>query len=192
MQVAIRYGLILGVVNCLLAVFGYMMGVEFTMSYYSIISGVVSVGAIIFACNRIKAENKGIIKYFDAVKMVFVALMLSYVIGSSYNFIFNNFIAPEYAQEITKVSLEKATDFMESMGMPESEIDKAMDKARQDAEEALEKPLFPFLQGIMIGAVVLFIIALIASIFVQRKPVAGEFLYDDEIVDDSDSNKESW
>ncbi|PIY11266.1 MAG: hypothetical protein COZ18_04335 [Flexibacter sp. CG_4_10_14_3_um_filter_32_15] len=191
MQVAIRYGLIVGVINILTAVFGYVMGVEFTMSYYSIISSIVSLGAIIFACNRIKAENKGVIKYFDAVKMVFVALMLSYVIGSSYNFIFNNFIAPEYAQEMTKVSLEKATGFMESMGMPESEVDKAMDKARQDAEEALEKPLFPFLQSIMLGAVALFVVALLAAIFVQRKPVAGEFLYDDEIVDDSDSNKES-
>jgi hypothetical protein len=189
MQVAIRYGLILGVVSILLAVFGYIMGVEFSMGYTNmIISSVVSLGAIIFACNRIKVENKGIIKYFDAVKLVFVTLILAYIIGSSYNFIFNNFIAPEYTQEIIKVSLEKATDFMESMGMPESEIDKAMDKARQDAQEALEKPLFPFLQSIMLGAVALFVVALLAAIFVQRKPAEGEFLYDDEILDDSDSN----
>lgn len=192
MQVAIRYGLILGVVNILLAVFGYIMGVEFTMSYYAIISGIVSIAAIIFVCNRIKKENKGIIKYFDAVKMVFVALMLSYVIGASYNYIFNNFIAPEYAQEIAKVSLDKAEGLMESMGMQESDIDKAMEEARKSSNESLENPLFPFIQGIMVGAVVLFVIALLAAIFVQRKPVEGEFLYDDEILDDSDSNKESW
>ena len=158
MQVAIRYGLILGVVNILLAVFGYIMGVEFTMSYYAIISGIVSIAAI----------------------------------GASYNYIFNNFIAPEYAQEIAKVSLDKAEGLMESMGMQESDIDKAMEEARKSSNESLENPLFPFIQGIMVGAVVLFVIALLAAIFVQRKPVEGEFLYDDEILDDSDSNKESW
>ena len=70
MQVAIRYGLILGIVNILLAVFGYLMGIEFTMSYYSIISGIVSIAALIFICYRIKKEDKGVIKYFEAVKYV--------------------------------------------------------------------------------------------------------------------------
>lgn len=192
MQVAIRYGLILGVVNILLAVFGYIMGVEFAMSYYAIISGVVSIGAIIFVCIRIKKENQGVIKYFDAVKMVFVALMLSYVIGSSYNFVFNNFIAPEYTEQIAKESLNKAESLMESMGMPESEVDKAMEEARVESQKSLESPFMPFLQSIMVGAVVLFVVALLAAIFVQRKPVEGEFLYDEEILDDSSSNKESW
>lgn len=115
MQVAIRYGLILGVVNILLAVFGYLMGVEFAMSYYAVISGVISFAAIIFVCNRIKSENKGIIRYFDAVKLVFITLMLSYVIGSVYNYVFNNFIAPEYTEQIAKLSLDKAESLMESM-----------------------------------------------------------------------------
>ncbi|WP_338793678.1 DUF4199 domain-containing protein [Bernardetia sp. MNP-M8] len=191
MQVAIRYGLILGVINILLAVFGYIMGVEFSMSYYAIISGVFSIAAIIFVCIRIKKENKGIIKYFDAVKMVFVALMLSYVIGSSYNYVFNNFVAPEYTEQIAKASLDKAESMLESMGMGESEIDKAMKEARKSSSEALENPLMPFLQSIMVGAVVLFVIALLAAIFVQRKPIEGEFLYDDEIVDNN-SEKDSW
>lgn len=192
MQVAIRYGLILGVVNILLAVFGYIMGVEFAMSYYAIISSVVSIVAIIFVCIRIKKENQGVIKYFDAVKMVFVALMLSYVIGTSYNFVFNNFIAPEYTEQIAKESLNKAEALLENMGMQESDIDAAMEEARRESKKSLESPLMPFLQSIMIGAVVLFVIALLAAIFVQRKPVEGEFLYDDEILDDSSSNKESW
>ncbi len=183
MQSAIRYGLILGVVNILLAVFGYIMGIEFTMSYYGIISGIVSVGAIIFVCNRIKKENKGIIKYFDAAKMVFVSLMLSYVIGSTYNYVFNAFIAPEYAQEIAKVSLQKAETMLEGFGMKESDLDKAMEEARTKSRESLENPLIPFLQGIMAGAVVLFVVALLAAIFVQRKPKEGEFLYDDDVLD---------
>lgn len=180
MQVAIRYGLILGVVNILLAVFGYIMGIEFTMSYYAIISSIVSVAAIIFVCHRIKKENKGLIKYFDAVKMVFVAFMLSYVIGSSYNFIFNSFIAPEYAQEIAKATMDKTESMLEGMGMPESEIDKAMEEARLKSKESLENPLFPFIQGIMIGGVVLFVVALLAAIFVQRKQKEDDFLYEQE------------
>ncbi|WP_375558836.1 DUF4199 domain-containing protein [Bernardetia sp. OM2101] len=187
MQSAIRYGLILGVLNILLAVFGYIMGVEFAMSYYAIISGIVSIGAIIFVCMRIKKENQGVIKYFDAVKMVFVALMLSYVIGASYNYVFNNFVAPEYTEQIAKESLNKAESLMESMGMPESDIDKAMEEARIESQKSLENPLMPFLQSIMVGAVVLFVIALLAAIFVQRKPINGEFLYDEEILDDSTS-----
>ncbi len=183
MQVAIRYGLILGVVNILLAVFGYLMGIEFTMSYYAIISGIISIAAIIFVCIRIKKENLGIIKYFDAVKMVFVALMISYALGSSYNFVFNNFIAPEYQEQIAKASLDKAEAMMESMGMQESDIDVAMEDARKGSDEAIANPLMPFLQGLMIGAIVLLIIALLAAIFVQRKPAEGEFLYDDEIID---------
>lgn len=191
MQTAIRYGLILGVVNILLAVFGYIMGVEFAMSYYAIISGVVSIAAIIFVCNRIKTENKGIIKYFDAVKLVFVALMLSYVIGSAYNYVFNNFIAPEYTQQIAKVSLDKAESLMESMGMPERDIDVAMEEARRESKKSLESPLMPFLQSIMVGAVVLFVVALLAAIFVQRKPANGDFLYEDEVLDNN-IDKKSW
>lgn len=191
MQTAIRYGLILGVVNILLAVFGYIMGVEFAMSYYAIISGVVSIAAIIFVCNRIKTENKGIIKYFDAVKLVFVALMLSYVIGSAYNYVFNNFIAPEYTQQIAKVSLDKAESLMESMGMPERDIDVAMEEARRESKKSLESPLMPFLQSIMVGAVVLFVVALLAAIFVQRKPANGDFLYEDEILDNN-IDKKNW
>ncbi|AFM04141.1 putative membrane protein (DUF2232) [Bernardetia litoralis DSM 6794] len=183
MQVAIRYGLILGVVNILLAVFGYLMGVEFAMSYYAVISGVISFAAIIFVCNRIKSENKGIIRYFDAVKLVFITLMLSYVIGSVYNYVFNNFIAPEYTEQIAKLSLDKAESLMESMGMPESDVDTAMEEARRESKKSLESPLMPFLQSIMVGAVVLFVIALIAAIFVQRKPAEDDFLYDDEVLD---------
>ncbi len=192
MQVAIRYGLILGVLSTLLSLFNYLMGVEYTMSYTSVaVSSVIFIGAVIFVCNRIKAENKGIIKYFDAVKLVFVSFMLAYVISSSYNLIFNNFIAPEYNQEIAKVSLDKATELMESAGMPESKIDETINEARQEVEKNLANPFIPFLQGIMMGAVGLFVVALLAAIFVQRKPVEGEFLYDDDVLDDS-SNKESW
>lgn len=180
MQSAIRYGLILGIVNILIAVFGYIMGVEFTMSYYAFISGIVSIVAIIFVCHRIKKENKGIIKYFDATKMVFVALMISYVLGSTYNYIFNSFIAPEYAQQIAKVSLEKTESMLEGFGMKESDLDVAMEEARTKSKESLEKPLMPFLQSIMVGGVVLFVVALLAAIFVQRKPKEGDFLYEDE------------
>ncbi len=191
MQVAIRYGLILGVVNILLAVFGYLMGVEFTMSYYGIISSIVSILAIIFVCHRIKKENKGIIKYFEAVKMVFVALILSYVIGLSYNYVFNNYTAPEYAEQIAKSAIDKAEAMMESMGMEESIIDTTMEEARRESKKNLENPFLPFLQSIMVGAVVLFVVALLASIFVQRKPAEGEFLYDDEVLD-TNVDKESW
>ena len=118
--------------------------------------------------------------------------MLSYVIASSYNYIFNSFIAPEYAQQTVKATLEKTEAMMESMGMKESNIDEAMEQTRKSLYEGLEKPLFPFLQSLMIGAVVLFVIALIAAIFVQRKPVEGGFLYDDEVLDDSTSNKQNW
>jgi len=183
MKTAIRYGLILGSVNILLAVFGYIMGVEFTMSYYAIISGVVSIAAIIFICHRIKKENKGIIKYFDAVKTVFVALMISYVIGSTYNYIFNSFIAPEYAEQVAKVSLDKTESMLEGFGMKESDLDKAMEEARAKSKESLENPFLPFLQSLMIGAVVLFVIALLAAIFVQRKPREDEFLYEDDVLD---------
>jgi hypothetical protein len=183
MQVAIRYGLILGVVNILLSVFRYLMGVEFAMSYYAIISGIISVLAIIFVSHRIKKENIGIIKYFDAVKLVFVTLMLSYLIGVSYDYVFNNFIAPEYTEQIVKATLEKTESMMESVGMQESDIDAAMEQTRTGLNESLESPFFPFLQSIMVGAVVLFVVALLAAIFVQRKPAEGEFLYDDEVLD---------
>jgi hypothetical protein len=73
------------------------------------------------------------------------------------------------------------------MGMSESDVDVAMEEARIESKKSLESPLMPFLQGVMVGAVVLFVVALLAAIFVQRKPVEGEFLYDDEILD-----KKSW
>lgn len=190
MQVAIRYGVILGVLNCLLALFGYLMGAEFSMSYYSIISGIFSIAAIVVVCYLIKKNVQGTIKYFEAVKLVFVALMISYVIGTTYSLIFNNFIAPEYNQEITKLTLEKTEGMLESMGMPEASIDEAMEQTRKSLEEAKSNPYIPFLQGLMIGAVVLFVISLLAAIFVQRKPQSNDFLYDDDIIDDS-STKES-
>lgn len=67
--------------------------------------------------------------------------------------------------------------------MPESDVDTAMEEARRESKKSLESPLMPFLQSIMVGAVVLFVIALIAAIFVQRKPAEDDFLYDDEVLD---------
>ncbi|WP_291724183.1 DUF4199 domain-containing protein [Bernardetia sp.] len=191
MQLSIRYGIILGVLNCLLALFGYLMGAEFSLSYYSIISFILSIGSIVLVSYLLKKNTQGVIKYFDAVKLVFVALMVSFAIGSTYNLVFNNFIAPEYNEEIGRVTLEKTQSMMESMGMPEDAVDEAIEEARKGLKEAKENPYLPFLQGLMTGAVVLFVISLLAAIFVQRKPKDGEFLYDDDIIDDS-SSKETW
>lgn len=191
MQLSIRYGIILGVLNCLLALFGYLMGAEFSLSYYSIISGIFSIASIIVVCYLLKKNTQGTIKYFEAVKLVFVALMVSLVIGSTYNLVFNNFIAPEYNEEIARITLQKTQSMMESFDMPEDAVDAAVEEARKGLEEAKENPFLPYFQGIMIGAVVLFLISLLAAIFVQRKPQTNEFLYDDEVLDDS-STKDNW
>ena len=163
-------GVYLGLISILLSVLIWAGGIIESMGLFGaaiigLISLIISfVLLIIFAKVYRNKEFGGYISFGEAFKFTFLVIIISTTISIIYSYIFNSFIAPEYMENLMAVMQQKTMNYMESAGVPESQIDKAMEKFGEIPTiwETLKQTA---LSGLIGGG----IIALIASAIVKKK-----------------------
>lgn len=85
------------------------------------------------------ARNTSVNFNFYQFKNAFLAALttaaVATLISISFNVVFLTVIDPNWEAEMMEQSIETTIQWMEDMGMPEEQVDEAMEKAREDIEK---------------------------------------------------------
>lgn len=125
-DIPIKWGLVIGIVSCLLFTVINMFFLGNMMTYFvlialSFIINIILLGVL--GAQQRKAMG-GYIEMKDAFQAIFVAILIIVTITYIYSFIYMKYIDPDYAVKMKEATLR----FTEKMGAPQSKIDEASQK----------------------------------------------------------------
>jgi TM2 domain-containing membrane protein YozV len=161
--IAIRFGLFIAVITVLMDFIIRISNVGF-MIYGAIsivIALVVSVVGVVFAHRTFRRANEGVMSYGQGVAIAAIALLISGVAASLFNYIYVNYVDPDFVDRMK----EGMTTFMERSRVPEAQIAQSVAKF-DEMRPPLGKGL---LKGVMNGLGWGALLGLIISVFTKRK-----------------------
>ena len=157
MSVGLKFGVMLGLISVVFSLVLYVAGIN-PMDYQWVtnsINLVFVVTIVAFAHKNFKDNGNGFMSYGQGLGIGVITAITSMVIAGVYTYLYFNYINPSAFEDIW----EKAAADMEAKGQDEQAIKMGMEWGR--------KLFWPFfiIGGIFWG----FIVALIVSIFTQKK-----------------------
>lgn len=152
-QVAIKWGLILGIISVVLFLTIYFGGLTGN-SWAGWIGPIFTIVIMYLAHKEFKEQGDGYMNYGQGLGLGTLVATVSSAISSIFVYIYIKFINTEYTQEIQDIMRSK----FEDDGMSDDQIDTAM-----GFMEKLSSPEISLIVGILGGIFIGFIIALIVS-----------------------------
>jgi hypothetical protein len=161
----LTYGLIGGLALSVFLLVLYLVGTSAFMSPAAWIGYIVIIAIAVLAGVRQRKLNGGYIEFGEALKVVFAVFALSFLIQTVFSYILLNYIDVPFRDALTQATMDKTEEFMRRMGMPDSEIDKALTEASKQDPSSIKNTLL----GYGISLIVFFIISLIIAAIIKRK-----------------------
>jgi Protein of unknown function (DUF4199) len=132
---AIKNGLILGGISIALTLIIYAVNyailVQFKMMLFSLL---ISVGYAIYAGIVYRKEIGGFISFGKAYQHGFIMFAASGIISVIFSFLLYYVIDPELPGKLTEASIANTEEMMRGFGMPEDQLEEALEKARESTE----------------------------------------------------------
>lgn len=165
---SITAGVYLGLISILISVIIWAASIIESMGLFAgaIVTFVSFVILLVFLFIFTKDfRNKqlgGVISFKEAFKFAMLAIIVATVISVIYTYIFQTLIAPDYMENLMAVMQQKTLTFMEGKGVPDAQIDKAMEQFEEIPTiwKSLQQT---FTGGIIRGAIISVIIAAIVK-----------------------------
>lgn len=169
---AITYGVIAGLIYCVLSTVSWVMGTSAYTGFMMIYTWVpvIFILMLVGAFQERKAKG-GYASFKEILRFVFLAYITYEVIYMIYYVLLYQIIDTSLSQKVLQESLEKTRAFMEKMGASETDIDKAMDKAREQGETSIFQQVF---LGFGLALVFDFIKAAIIAAIVKKEKEADQ------------------
>jgi hypothetical protein len=168
-QHALRWGLIVGAISVVLT--GIFYAIDYTLLANwktAILFFALFIGLAIYAGISYRNEVGGFLAYGKAWQHAFVLMAVSGIISTAFNMVLYTVIDPELPGKLTEVTLETTQAMLERFGMPEDQMDQALEDARK--RSANQFSMTGLLMSYGIGLIVYAVLSLITSIFVRRNP----------------------
>ncbi len=164
---AINYGMYLAVILSLFTVIAYVFNIELLVNFWLmlLILPLLSIAFGIISTVKNKNALEGFISFKQAFTSYFITIAIGIIVSSLISILIFNFIDPEAASMLQEIALEKTRAFMERMGAPETEIDKAIAQASEQDNMSLSAQLLNIAKGLIFYAV----IGLIVSLIMKKK-----------------------
>lgn len=167
--IGLRFGLFIAAINIVVDFLTRLSGISVLI--YSIVAGglalVVGVTGVIVAHRAFKQANGGLMSYGQGVQIAAVALLLSGVLSSLFNYVYVQYVDPEFVDRM----VAQMNDFMERNNVPESTIAENTSKLETELKPTLTRAVLKGLQNGVLGGLFL---GLIISAFTKRKPADFE------------------
>jgi hypothetical protein len=166
-QNAIRWGVIFGIVSITLTIIAYVVDYSLLANLkFGLFIIAVLIGAVIYAGITYRKSIGGFIPYGKAFQHGFVMLAISGIISTLFTIVLYTVIDTELPKKLADVSIENAQKMMEGFGMPEDQMEKALDDARKNSENQFSA--LGLVKGYGFLLIFYAIISLITSLFVRR------------------------
>lgn len=162
---ALRWGLIASGISIVYALISNLLGIVATQTALNSIISLAITGVICYLTIKAHREELGgFISFGRAFLVAFVALLISSVISSIFNFIYLNYIDPSAMEAV----LQSTESMMSNFGMTEDQIEEAVEQTKI----GMESP-FSILSGAFVLAIFSAIFAAIAGGIMKNERPAG-------------------
>jgi uncharacterized membrane protein (DUF485 family) len=164
------YGLYMALVSILLSVIIWAGSLMESLGMWgSAVIGLASllisfILLIVFTKAYRNKELGGVITFGKAFQFGLLVVVFSTIIVTIYNYIFYTIIDPEYMTNLMAIMQEKTMAYMENAGVPESQMNRAMERF-----EEIPSTFKTLKQGVMYGIIGGAVLALISSAIVKKK-----------------------
>ncbi|MGI9552595.1 MAG: DUF4199 domain-containing protein [Aurantibacter sp.] len=164
----IKWGLIIGIINIIVVLLVYMVDVTMMVGFSFLgIFLVLNIALIIYAGIEWRKANGGFLSFKSAFLTTFFTFVVAGLLGTAFNLLLYNVIDTGLSETLTDASIEQAESMMERFGMPEDQMDEALEKARADATDRFS--IGGQLMGFVYGLIFYAVISLIVGAIIKRK-----------------------
>lgn len=168
-QHAIRWGLIVGAISIALTCIIYAVDYGLLANWkFGIFVLVLLLGLAIYAGINYRNTAGGFLAYGKAFQHGFLLMAISGLVSTAFTMLLYTVIDPELPAKLVDVAMENAAAMMQSFGMPEDQMDKALEDAK--ARTVNQFSVSGLVMGYGIGLIIYAVFSLITSIFVKRNP----------------------
>ncbi|WP_420318032.1 DUF4199 domain-containing protein [Ekhidna sp.] len=164
---AIKSGLIVGVIGIVLTLLIYIVNASLLVSMWMFLFLLVFIVLVCYFGIQHRNEIGGYMSFGKAWVYSMQVFIAAGILSTIFNILLYNVIDPELPQLLADQSVENAESMMRNFGMPEDQMDEALEKTRVDTLDRLSVSgtLIGFLWGLIIYA----IFSLITGAIIKKK-----------------------
>jgi amino acid transporter len=164
-NLGVLYGLINAGVAIVFTVILYLGGAKMFVSPVAYCGMILPIVVCVLGGLQLR-KQQGYLEFAQALKTTFLILVIGSLIATIFQFVLFNYIDVPFRQALAQETAQKAEQMMRRFGAPESEIEKAVEKTLDQNNYTIGRLLL----GFVFGCIFWFIVALIVSAIIKRKP----------------------
>ena len=162
---AIKWGIIIGLVYCVLLWLLYSLGSEnmIMLGVWSFVGFIIVMILLFMSATQLRKKMGGFIGFKELFKYLFITVLIYEAFYAIFSFIYVNYVDPEFFNKI-KVAME---ELLVKANESQDKIDEQMEKFDRDASS--NKSMLGVLKSYLISVAISGTCALIISAIVKKK-----------------------
>ena len=164
---AIKSGAIVGVIAIVLTLLIYIVKATLLVSMWMMLLFLLFIGLVAYFGIQHRSEIGGFMSFGKAWVYSMQLLVVAGIFGTIFNILLYNVIDPELPTMLADQAVENAESMMRSFGMPEDQLDEALDKTRDDTLDRLT--VAGSIKGFFFGLIAYAILSLITGAIIKKK-----------------------
>jgi len=163
-KIAINYGLLLALLSIVLQVISYVLDAHIDRPWWlTVLQLIISISVISYGIKSYKTLNAGYLTLGQALKTGLAISLIAGIIAVVFNYIFINYIDPDFVQKTLDFSREQMIE--QNPNMTEQQIENAMTMTAK-----FMTPIFMSAIAILATLFFGFIISLFAGLVMKKNP----------------------
>ncbi len=163
-KIAVNYGVLLALLSIVLQVISYVLDVHIDRPWWlTVLQLLISVSVIVYGIKAFKTGNAGFLKLSQALKVGLAISLIAGIIAVVFNYIFMNYIDPDFIQKTLDFSRE--TMIKDYPNMSQEQIESSLAISAK-----FMTPLIMSAIAILATLFFGFIISLVSGIIMKKNP----------------------
>ncbi|NGX84907.1 MULTISPECIES: DUF4199 domain-containing protein [Aequorivita] len=163
-KIALNFGVLLALLSIVLQVISFVLDAHIDRPWWlTILQLVISIGVLVYGIKAFKNDNAGFLTIAQALKTGLAISLVAGIISVIFNYIFINYIDPDFIQKTLDFSREQMiTDFP---NMTQEQIENSLEISAK-----FMTPTIMSAMGILATLFFGFIISLVAGMILKKNP----------------------
>lgn len=163
-KIALNYGVLLALLSIVLQVISYVLDVHIDRPWWlTVLQLFISVGVIVYGIKAFKTGNAGFLSISQSLKTGLAISLIAGIIGVIFNYIFMNYIDPDFIQKTLDFSRQQMIESYPNM--TQEQIDNSLEISAKFMSPMIMSAI-AILATLFFG----FIISLIAGFVMKNNP----------------------
>ncbi|WP_026449703.1 DUF4199 domain-containing protein [Aequorivita capsosiphonis] len=163
-KIALNYGVLLALLSIVLQVISYVLDAHIDRPWWlTVVQLAISIGVIVYGIKAFKTGNEGFLTLGQALKTGVAISLIAGVIAVIFNYIFMNYIDPDFIEKAMAFSREQMIE--QNPNMSQEQLENAMEISSKFMSPGIMSA-FAIISTLFFG----FLISLVAGLIMKRNP----------------------